>query len=1050
MFNSSSRRAGLRGSGRPTQTYAALLSGLCVATLGVLCSQDAAGLDYAVTDPELKIVRIDSAPTESFLGVRADSKGRLFIGGREALFVYEPDNKGGYKPRQQLCKFPNHSWVSDIEIRGNDLYVATVGALYRIPNGVVKRKGLRAQRLVWGVPPVHVHQCFHALAWGPEGDLYFSMGDPLTSYGDFSRPDHWAHWTFFSQPEGTQTPYTGVGGVFRCRPDGSGLQVVAGGLRNSCGLAFDGRWNLFTNDNDHEAIPAAYVPGRLLHVTPHADFAWPRGWMPHKTPDRADLLETMFTGMGRAVPVGQSYYDDVFLPARYRDNLLLARWGIRAVTRYPVRPRGASFQADEHVLLAGRDQARPVGVCVGRAGRIFVTICYMAHNEASPTYQSDLVMITRADDPPGHPFEPFDPTTASLKALLADLSSLSGSRRRAAHRELLDRGAPAFLEAFQRLAHVDPADPATAHLIWLSAAIAGQPLRTPEPERRVHDRLCELARHEDARIRLQVVRALAEFFPRTKGSPAVFTAALGDADPQVVLAALTAFFRLPDGLPVTLVLAPARGEDTYLRQTATRLLAEKASLGQLEELCRSRDGATRLAGVLAAGFRLTLPPATQPLPASLPLTLFPNKEAYLVEYADGRVDLREYGRLGNFTLAEHWKAGKHSEEQEQLFALLRRMLDDREERVRLQAAHFLFLLNDPRSEPGVAKVRTASEVQRLATAHIHGVAKVWVAGPFPDGKGGLATVHPVEQGPIDLAARYDVGGVKRSWKEVAASGYCDLRKTFGPCDHSSFYTFVRLESAERQRALLLVGSDDGVKVWHNGREVWSNPVVRGALPYQDVVPVELQPGSNDFLVRVHNVTGECGLYLNYRALGRVVARLPEKEGTATLAERLRNSGPEPTKIGREFLEVDWDQAAARGEAAKGRQLFGSLGCAKCHAITNDATVSGGPSLADARKRFTPAYLVESILLPSKQVSPVFRATYLATERGQVFTGLVLNETAEKIELLLSDTTRKTIAKKDLTERHQLEISPMPQGLVKTPAELRDLLAYLLSDNPLPP
>jgi len=27
---------------------------------------------------------------------------------------------------------------------------------------------------------------------------------------------------------------------------------------------------------------------------------------------------------------------------------------------------------------------------------------------------------------------------------------------------------------------------------------------------------------------------------------------------------------------------------------------------------------------------------------------------------------------------------------------------------------------------------------------------------------------------------------------------------------------------------------------------------------------------------------------------------------------------------------------------------------------------------------------------------------------------------------------------------------MPFGLVKTPAELRDLLAYVLSENPLPP
>jgi hypothetical protein len=41
-------------------------------------------------------------------------------------------------------------------------------------------------------------------------------------------------------------------------------------------------------------------------------------------------------------------------------------------------------------------------------------------------------------------------------------------------------------------------------------------------------------------------------------------------------------------------------------------------------------------------------------------------------------------------------------------------------------------------------------------------------------------------------------------------------------------------------------------------------------------------------------------------------------------------------------------------------------------------VVGGPSLAEARKRFTVPYVVASVLLPSKQVAPVFHATCVAT------------------------------------------------------------------------
>jgi putative heme-binding domain-containing protein len=298
-----------------------------------------------------------------------------------------------------------------------------------------------------------------------------------------------------------------------------------------------------------------------------------------------------------------------------------------------------------------------------------------------------------------------------------------------------------------------------------------------------------------------------------------------------------------------------------------------------------------------------------------------------------------------------------------------------------------------------------------------------------------------------LSAHYSVAGKSRSWTKTAEGNYYDLRRRYGPCDYSSFYAYARLESAAPQRALLLLGSDDGIKVWHNGREVWAHPGTRGALPFQDEVSLDLQPGANDLLFRIQNVTGECGMYLHYRALGQVVARLPDPIGEAALLQRLREAARTPAAVGREFFKTDWTDAAAHGDAGRGRLLFQTLGCAKCHAISAESPVAGGPSLAEAGKRFTVPYLVESILLPSKQVSPVFRSTWVETNGGVVVTGLVVGETTEKLEMLLPDTTRKTLRKADIAGRRLLDTSPMPQGLVKTPAELRDLLAYLLGGRP---
>jgi putative heme-binding domain-containing protein len=173
-----------------------------------------------------------------------------------------------------------------------------------------------------------------------------------------------------------------------------------------------------------------------------------------------------------------------------------------------------------------------------------------------------------------------------------------------------------------------------------------------------------------------------------------------------------------------------------------------------------------------------------------------------------------------------------------------------------------------------------------------------------------------------------------------------------------------------------------------------------------------------------------------------------------LAERLREAAANPnqSKVDPRFLEIAWDKAANEGDAERGRKLFGAggLGCAKCHAVTADAVATGGPSLAESAKRFTVAHLVESVLLPNKTVSPIFKATSILTKEGKSYSGLVTSETAEKIEMILTDTNKVTIATSDIEERKLQDLSPMPQGLVKTPEELRAILAYLLSDDPQSP
>ncbi|HEY5315971.1 MAG TPA: TIM barrel protein, partial [Pirellulales bacterium] len=223
------------------------------------------GMHLASTDSRLRMQLIDRSPDQAYMALRADGAGRLFVGGREAVFVFEPDGHGGFRPRETLLHFGEDSIIIGLELRGDDLYVMTGGALYVVPEGRTRRTGLKPRRILWGLP-LDLHVSFHCLAWGPQGDLYLDHGDPLLGYVNWQRPGNWGHWTLFAGSQHKPFVYNGAGGVLRMRPDGERLQAIAGGLRGPVGLAFDDRWDLFTNDNDHEGRPDQFAPCRLLHV----------------------------------------------------------------------------------------------------------------------------------------------------------------------------------------------------------------------------------------------------------------------------------------------------------------------------------------------------------------------------------------------------------------------------------------------------------------------------------------------------------------------------------------------------------------------------------------------------------------------------------------------------------------------------------------------------------------------------------------------------------------------------------------------------------------
>jgi hypothetical protein len=51
-------------------------------------------------------------------------------------------------------------------------------------------------------------------------------------------------------------------------------------------------------------------------------------------------------------------------------------------------------------------------------------------------------------------------------------------------------------------------------------------------------------------------------------------------------------------------------------------------------------------------------------------------------------------------------------------------------------------------------------------------------------------------------------------------------------------------------AILLMGSDDGIKAWLNGTVVHSNNIDRGQVVDQDIAPIKLKQGANELLLKI--------------------------------------------------------------------------------------------------------------------------------------------------------------------------------------------------------
>lgn len=143
-----------------------------------------------------------------------------------------------------------------------------------------------------------------------------------------------------------------------------------------------------------------------------------------------------------------------------------------------------------------------------------------------------------------------------------------------------------------------------------------------------------------------------------------------------------------------------------------------------------------------------------------------------------------------------------------------------------------------------------------------GLAKMspWsVLGTLPAPGENGAKAFTSDFGPekgVDLSRKYQDG--KTAWRTEAK--FIDGKVHELPSIVGATYLYRTIESPDERTIDLSLGSDDGIKVWLNGKQVLAKNVARAAAADQEKLGVILQSGRNELLMKIVNTGGIGGFY----------------------------------------------------------------------------------------------------------------------------------------------------------------------------------------------
>lgn len=947
----------------------------------------------------------------------------------------------------------------------------------------------------------------HAVRLGPDGLIYVICGN-------FARADatptarspyrNWYEGDLVAKYEDAGGHAVGIpapgGTIIRTDADGSFVELVAGGLRNSYDFAFDLEGELFTYDADMEWDRGApwYRPTRVNHVTAGAEMGWRAGWS--KWPEYyLDSLPAAIN-LGAGSPTGVEFYDHFAFPEKYRGAMFGCDWATGRIHAITFQRVGASYRGKSEVFLEGRP-LNATDVAVGPDGALY--FCTGGRGTDGGLYRvrwggqippavADLGEgIERAIRQPQLDADWARARIAAVKKALGDgwepqLNAIARETKR---------------DVRSRLRAVDLLicfGPRPTDELLAALAADSQPLVRAKAARlmyqsddpAVRDQLVALLRDQDALVR----RCACESLARRGDLPAadVVLPLLGDEDRFVAFAAGRLLELMPadswapqvlrdtrprafcSGAAVLMNVARSPGTSQAVLDRCQQLLAAKAAdstplltepqrldVLRVIQLALSHggyqpDGAPKLASQLLAMYPTTSRPANRELVRLLTFL-----------QAEGAADKFAAELAKEIPLEEKLHVAAYSARLQRGWTTPSKLalLKFYEQARRVEGGYSVDKYVENFTRDFLAQLSLDERRHLLAGGEKWPATALSVIAKLPADPGAdvLAELRALDGRVAPLCKDDD------AFRRLRVGIIATLGATQDAGAHEHLRTIYRDEPAYRDPTAMSLTQHPEGENWKylvDALRTADGPAAQEILAALATVrqrPGEATPYRHAILAAL-----KLGDGANADAL-KLLTLWAGRDAAASVAEGQSPIGPwqqwyaaqfpdaQPAELphdsGRDkwsyeelltFLECAGGQ---QGDAARGAQAFAKAQCAACHRH-GAAGAATGPDLTTVGQRFQRKEILEAIVYPSHVVSDQY-ASKLVVAGGKTYAGLVAPRGAEGVSVVLSTGKTVELAHEEIEDMQPSPTSVMPEGLLNplTLEEVADLFAFLSGRPP---